>query len=105
MLTICAGLLHLRREAIDAEMMVALLEHLRSTVGNLPDVIALECGMVAKGALPHHQPSARSDLETPPMLYESWRHLLRHSIDHPDVFPADRSRTWSEKRSSAPARG
>jgi hypothetical protein len=87
MLAICAALLHLRRETIDREMMAALLEYLRSTVGEIPDVVAIECGMVAKGSLPRPAAGSRSELATPPMLFESWRHLLRHSIDQPDMFP------------------
>lgn len=87
-LTICAGLLHLRREVIDVEMMTALVGHLKSTVGDLPDVVAIECGMAVKGALPKSGAGPRTKLATPPMLFESWRHLLAYSIDQPDIFPA-----------------
>jgi len=83
MLGIFGALLHLRRKDIDAGMMKEVFANLYKLVGPLPDVLAigwavahLESGFRAdQGFITRLQQAGR--VETPPMLRESWDHLLR----------------------------
>lgn len=93
MLGIYAGLLHLRRQKIDPCLLKEVFTHLHQLIGPLPEVLAIGYGLV------RNEPSMRNDAQVmdrlkapeayanPPMLRESWDHLLKASADDPNLIP------------------
>ncbi len=94
MLGIYAGLLHLRRDTIDTPLLRLVFTNLHDLVGPLPDVLAIGWALVLRDA-PARNDAALMDLlrvpaslATPPMLRESWEHLVRASATQRDLIPA-----------------
>jgi len=92
MLGIYAGLLHLRRTQIDPGLLTEVFDNLRRLVGLLPDVLAIGWGLVTR-AEHARTPERMAILSTsgacavPPMLAESWQHLLRATIEARQIVP------------------
>ncbi|HEX6739545.1 MAG TPA: hypothetical protein VF310_14800 [Vicinamibacteria bacterium] len=95
MLGIYGGLLHLRRNQTNADLLRQVFLALVDLVGPLPDVLAL-----GLAALRRHPPLRDDDamkavfqgkprVTTPPMLSESWTHLVEASGEQPELIPPD----------------
>jgi hypothetical protein len=93
MLGIFGALLQLRREKYDVVAMREVVRNLLNLVGPLPDVLAIGWALAARDAsvLRDRKIGAALanplGLATPPMLAESWVHLMRESEHHPDLIP------------------
>lgn len=93
MLGLYAGLLHLRRKAIDPLLLREVVNHLRALVGNLPDVLALGHGLARRDEATRqdsdfmHWLQQPTHLATPPMLRASWDLLLQASALQPALLP------------------
>ncbi len=92
MLGIYAALLHLRREEIDPKCLGVVVRNLLELVGPLPDVLAIGHALVRRGgSVPDREWMAVASLPIgpPPMLRESWEHLVRATVHEPALIPAD----------------
>jgi hypothetical protein len=93
MLGIFGALLQLRRGKYDVIAMREVVRNLLNLVGPLPDVLAIGWALAARDASVLDDARIGSaltnptGLETPPMLAESWAHLMRESEHHPDMIP------------------
>jgi hypothetical protein len=92
-LGIFAALLQLRRKKIDVAGLKYAVGNLLGLVGPLPDVLAIGWALVQRDESllkdsafmqPLNDPKA---LTTPPLLAESWTHLMRASEQRPDLIP------------------
>jgi len=94
MLGIYTGLLHLRRRKIDVLLMRRVFNNLHNLVGPLPDVLAIGWGVALRDEATRTDATFMAKLRspgacaTPPMLRESWEHLLRVSAEEGELIPA-----------------
>jgi Dyp-type peroxidase family len=94
MLGIYAGLLHLRRQEIDVTLMREVFANLYGLVGPLPDVLAIGWAVAMRDEATHGDTNFMAQLRdpaafaTPPMLRESWEHILRANADERNLIPA-----------------
>ena len=95
MLGIYAGLLHLRCTRPDPGLMREVFKKLLELVGPLPDVLAIGWALALRDESTRHDADIMSVLRnpaacaTPPMLRESWDHLVRASVDERELIPRD----------------
>jgi len=92
MLGIYAGLCHLRRMRADPLVLREVFKNLCALVGPLPDVLAIGWGLVRRDEKTRADVAFMSALRqsacaSPPMLRESWEHLLRASALEPELIP------------------
>ncbi|MEN3370746.1 MAG: hypothetical protein V7609_2889 [Verrucomicrobiota bacterium] len=93
MLGIYAGLLHLRRARPDPHLTREVFNNLLRLVGPLPDVLAIGWALALRDENTRADASIMTALRNPaacaipPMLRESWDHLLRASVDERELIP------------------
>jgi hypothetical protein len=91
MLGLYGALLYLRRPSLDADLLCMVFENLCELVGPLPDVEAIGRAIVLRFPAKSKEILQRLDqkagLRTPPMLRESWGHLIVASAAHRELIP------------------
>jgi hypothetical protein len=93
MLGIYAGLLSLRRKKVEPVVIRVVFDNLHALVGPLPDVLAIGWALALRDAQATIDPAFMSILRdpvacaAPPMLRESWEHLLRASAIERTLIP------------------
>jgi hypothetical protein len=91
MLGLYGALLYLRRPTLDAEQLCTVFRNLCNLVGPLPDVEAIGRAIVLRFPDKSKEILQRLDLDaglrTPPMLRESWGHLIVASAAHRELIP------------------
>lgn len=93
MLGVCTALLHLRRRTVDLALVRASFLALHQLVGPLPDVLAIGLALARRDPTTLTDPEVEPLLENsfalahPPMLRESWNHILHATADTPHLIP------------------
>ncbi len=93
LLRLYAGLLHLRKPKISIQLLQETFEALNNLMPGHPDVLAIGWATALSA---REEPEGQrllktlagmGPIETPPMLRESWKHLLHATLFNPDLIP------------------
>jgi len=104
MLGIYAGLLHLRRDGIDRQVLRTVFSNLMGLVGPLPDVLAIGWGLALRDRETRNdvlfmQALERpGDLSMPPLLRASWDLIVEASVSNQQIVPAGSFAERSSRR-------
>ncbi|MCG3208377.1 MAG: hypothetical protein FOGNACKC_01981 [Anaerolineae bacterium] len=88
-----------KEKSINWDLLKTVVKNLRRLVGDHPDVLALLFPLAAAGQRLGQLPN---QMESPPMLRNSWRLLLAASVTHPELIPPNSlngriaDRVWGE---------
>lgn len=104
LLRLYASLLHLRKAKIDGALMLKTFNSLNELLPQHPDVLAI--GWATAQSLQDTPEGERmlkklkgmEPIKYPPMLRESWQHLLRATLDHPGLITDESPALWISDR-------